>query len=393
MERYFVDRAKKRSARLARAAKLMPRSPHKSILLPYVTRIMAAKREGGRLTAAQDRIAKAFTGHVSADTVLNRFNNLPPNVGKAMDKKVFTLQRSSDVDRYVGEQLALAAESVASAIGRSRSDSYRMEGFHHVDFEGIGALKDWADYHQNPPDPEPCPNLYQLRLEYRGITTHRTADRSGGVEPYLITGVYRIPFRTVVGSIHSMTREAIVKQYPKDLHDMSAGYWMPQGGEQDQYGNPSDPFQFFPLITANRTVDVPGRGEMTFPVDGWVTPVDSAPVLIGRDMHCALISVWEQDGDQSAELLANMGAAMMAIGGLIPVPGVGAVIIVIGAALELASYITGEDDDPIGDRVLLLGEEHLQMTGMTERNFTVTSSDGDNRWTVYIGAESQKLVA
>jgi hypothetical protein len=230
-----------------------------------------------------------------------------------------------------------------------------------------------------------------LRLEYRGITTHYTEDRSGGVEPYMITGFYRIPFSTIRGAIHPLTEGSKVTQYPKNLGNMSADHWMPSGGSQDDNYNPSNPIQFFPLITEKRTIQVPGLGEMTIPVSGVVTPLDWSPVLLGRDLHCALISVWEEDGDQSAQLLSNLGAAMASIGSMLSATPIGAVIVIIGAAFELASYLTGEEDDPIGDRVLLFSESDLKMTGYTERKFRV--SKGGNSWTIYIGAEAQPLKA
>lgn len=389
-KKYFDNRVRRRRANMAQAATKITTSPHKSIMIPYLTRIMAAKKEGDRLTSQQRRIATAFTAHTSADTVLNRFNDLPANVGSAFDKKVFTLRTASDVDKYVSDRIVEAAEKVESKVSSSSSNAYRLEGFRGIDFEGIGALKDWSDYNNNP-TPEPCPNLYQLRLEYRGITTLKTADRSGGVEPYLMTAFCRVPFGTITGAIHTMGKPATVKQYPKGLHNMSPGEWMPSGGA-DENGNPLRPFQFFPLITTNHTAEVHGM-EIPYSVDGWQTPNDWSPVLLGRDLHCALISVWEEDGDQSAELLSNMGSAVAAIGGMIANPLVGGVIIVVGLVLELASFLTGEDDDPIGDQVLFFGEQDLQRIGYTERPFTTTSRDGNNRWRIYIGAESQKLSA
>lgn len=389
-KKYFDSRARRRRVNMAQAANKIAKSPHQSIMIPYLTRIMAAKKEGHRLTSQQRRIATAFTEHTSAETVLNRFNDLPASVGRAFDKKVFNLRTASDVDKYVRNRLVEAAETVESKVSSSTSNTYRMEGFRGIDFEGIGALKDWSDYHNNPP-PEPCPNLYQLRLEYRGITTLKTADRSGGVEPYLMTAFCRVPFVTLRGAIHTMSRPATVKQYPKGLHNMSAGQWMPSGGA-DANGNPLRPFQFFPLITTNHTAEVAGM-EIPYSVDGWQTPNDWSPVLLGRDLHCALISAWEEDGDQSAELLSNMGAAVTAIGGMIVNPLVGGVIIAVGLVLELVSFLTGEDDDPIGDHVLLFGEQDLQRIGYTERSFTVTSRDKNNKWRIYIGAESQKAQA
>ena len=388
-KKYFGDRARRRRLDMAQAASRIPKSPHKSIMIPYLTRIMAAKTEGKQLTAQQHRIAAAFAEHTSAETVLHRFNDLPANVGGAFDKKVFTLPKASDVDKYVSERLVEAAEKVDGQLRSSTDNSYRMEGFRHIDFEGIGAVRDWSDFHNDPPA-EPCPNLYQLRLEYRGITTLKAADRGGtGVEPYLITGFCRIPFGTMTGAIHTLSRPATIKQYPKGLKKMSAGQWMPRGGA-DQNGEPKDPFQFFPVITTNHVAQVHGM-EIPYSVDGWQTPLDWSPVLLGRDLHCALISAWEEDGDQSAELLSNMGSAITAIGGMIVNPVVGGVIIAVGLVLELASFLTGADDDPIGDHVMLFGEKDLQASGFKDRNFTVTSRDGDNKWKLYIRAESQSV--
>lgn len=390
-DRYFKDRLKSRHNEWNKAARRIPNSPHKSILISYITRILAAEKQRQRLTKQQHLIADAFKTHMTSERIIDRFQNMPASFGKAIDKKVFEYDKASDVDKYVREKMTEGAESIEQAIRSSNSDTYTLESARAITFDGIRSLIEWHNQNTAPQEPGECPSLYQLRLEYRGITTHNTGDRSGGVEPYMITGFYRIPFSTIRGAIHPLTEGSKVTQYPKNLGNMSANQWMPSGGSQDSIGNPSNPIQFFPLITEKRTIQVPGIGEMTIPVSGIVTPLDWSPVLLGRDLHCALISVWEEDGDQSAQLLSNLGAAMVSIGSMLSATPIGAVIVIVGAAFELASYLTGEEDDPIGDRVLLFSEHDLKMTGYTERKFRI--SRGDNSWTIYIGAEAQPLEA
>lgn len=390
-DRYFKDQLKFRHDEWNKAAKRIPNSPHKSILISYITRILAAEKQRQRLTKQQQLIADAFKTHMTSERIIDRFQSMPASFGKAIDKKVFEYDKASDADKYVSEKMTEGAESIEQAIRSSNSNTYTLESARAIIFDGIRSLIEWHEQNTEPTPPGECPSLYQLRLEYRGITTHYTEDRSGGVEPYMITGFYRIPFSTIRGAIHPLTEGSKVTQYPKNLGNMSANQWMPSGGSQDNNYNPSNPIQFFPLITEKRTIQVPGRGEMTIPVSGVVTPLDWSPVLLGRDLHCALISVWEEDGDQSAQLLSNLGAAMASIGSMLSATPIGAVIVIIGAAFELASYLTGEEDDPIGDRVLLFSESDLKMTGYTERKFRV--SKGGNSWTIYIGAEAQPLKA
>jgi hypothetical protein len=390
-DRYFKDQLKFRHDEWNNAAKRIPNSPHKSILISYITRILAAEKQRQRLTKQQQLIADAFKTHMTSERIIDRFQSMPTSFGKAIDKKVFEYDKASDADKYVSDKMTEGAESIEQAIRSSNSDTYTLESARAIIFDGIRSLIEWHEQNTTPPPPGECPSLYQLRLEYRGITTHYTEDRSGGVEPYMITGFYRIPFSTIRGAIHPLTEGSKVTQYPKNLGNMSANHWMPSGGSQDDKDNPSNPIQFFPLITEKRTIQVPGLGEMTIPVSGVVTPLDWSPVLLGRDLHCALISVWEEDGDQSAQLLSNLGAAMASIGSMLSATPIGAVIVIIGAAFELASYLTGEEDDPIGDRVLLFSESDLKMTGYTERKFRV--SKGGNSWTIYIGAEAQPLKA
>jgi hypothetical protein len=390
-DRYFKDQLKFRHDEWNNAAKRIPNSPHKSILISYITRILAAEKQRQRLTKQQQLIADAFKTHMTSERIIDRFQSMPTSFGKAIDKKVFEYDKASDADKYVSDKMTEGAESIEQAIRSSNSDTYTLESARAIIFDGIRSLIEWHEQNTTPPPPGECPSLYQLRLEYRGITTHYTEDRSGGVEPYMITGFYRIPFSTIRGAIHPLTEGSKVTQYPKNLGNMSANHWMPSGGSQDDNDNPSNPIQFFPLITEKRTIQVPGLGEMTIPVSGVVTPLDWSPVLLGRDLHCALISVWEEDGDQSAQLLSNLGAAMASIGSMLSATPIGAVIVIIGAAFELASYLTGEEDDPIGDRVLLFSESDLKMTGYTERKFRV--SKGGNSWTIYIGAEAQPLKA
>ena len=88
-DRYFNDRLKSRHNELNKAAKRIPKSPHKSILISYITRILAAEKQRQRLTKQQHLIADAFKTHMTSERIIDRFQNMPASFGKAIDKKVF----------------------------------------------------------------------------------------------------------------------------------------------------------------------------------------------------------------------------------------------------------------------------------------------------------------
>ena len=94
-----------------------------------------------------------------------------------------------------------------------------------------------------------------MRLEYRGITTHHVKDRTGGADPYLIAGFYRIPHELsgITRIMHEMTSPMKIEHRPHNLQAMAHNEWSPSGGKQDRAGNPSNPIQFYPKYLRSAT--------------------------------------------------------------------------------------------------------------------------------------------
>lgn len=127
-----------------------------------------------------------------------------------------------------------------------------------------------------------------------------------------------------------------------------------------------------------------------------ITSVDVAPLMRGKDLHFAVISVWEEDGDQASTLIQNFNNCVGSVAGMIAalgfeLPYVGLVILAIDILIDLVHILTGDADDYIGDYVLVFDREELEVQGYRTIETTVTSESGDNRWTIFLGAEAKKL--
>ena len=189
-----------------------------------------------------------------------------------------------------------------------------------------------------------------------------------------------------------MTELMKVQHVPNNLGVSGPNSWFPNGGA-DASGNPKEPVQFFPKFTRSVSIaPFPGAPAQTFSMPAGVAmPVENSPVLLGYDLHFALVSVWEQDGDQSAQIMRTLSDSMSVIGELVGsvAPPLGAFLVILGGILGLASLATAAGDDHVGDFVVPFGQAQLSIPGFREAGVRVSS--GGNDWTVHLGFESKRL--
>lgn len=258
------DRLKTRRDRLIKRAKLIPNLPHRGSFIPYLMRSLLDYKEKRPLTDIQKKIVLPLAESGANKKLIRRFKSLPEEMVKAFNQEYFTNDKISEVDSLFVSDLTNAAKKIENDLSRNQKYSYKMPLVSgNAEFllpstnrTLAGALKNWEKAY--PPEPTlPCPPLYQLRLEYRGIRTNVVSDRSDGVEPYLITAVYRIPFQFIeivqsgIDVFHEMSGPMKIKHFPEDLGAMRSNvFWSPSGGEQDAQCNPLHPIQFHPKILA-----------------------------------------------------------------------------------------------------------------------------------------------
>jgi hypothetical protein len=397
------DRLKRRNDTLIKAATKISKTPHRSALIPYILRSLLDHQEKRKLTGFQEELIRPILQAGLADRVLKRFKGLPDQTAKAFDANYFKVSETGErIDDLLKNQILQATKQVETDISKSAREYTLIGGFGNTTFtsaSGVGLSKDiLAAFGILSPVPA-CPPVFQLDLEYRGITTHKVHDKSNGVEPYLITSFYRIPHEIrdyimhgdIPSVMHEMTSPMKIEQIPKNLGQMSAGYWMPSGGHMDSLGNPSNPIQFHPKMLIETEITV---FEMELKI---MRPINSsvnlAPLLHGQDSHFAVISVWEEDGDQSFEIMKNftnlvgpMGATLLA---LYEVPFVALGLVIIDLLIELVRFISGNMDDHIGEIVLFFDKSDLEIEGYREIPFRINNDD--NEWTIFIGVESKRL--
>ena len=396
------DRLKGRHERLLRAADLIPKSVHKSAIIPYMVRGVLDYREGRKLTTLQEKLIKPIVEAGLDTNLVRRFTGLPDKTAKAFNQKYFREKHRSAVDEEFRSTITEAGNKVAEEIRKSGKPDYSISGgFTNAKLRTVDSKRSLADVFESLNNEEPdCPPIYQLRLEYRGITTRKISERLGGdgVDPYLITAFYRIPIETsrFPDVLHEVTAPMKVKHLPEDLDEMNSNQWSPSGGSQDSAGNPSNPIQFHPkfirhVTTVQNTIYGPVTIDTAVPQ---ATSIDLCPFLRGMDLHFALISVWEEDGDQSEQIMRQIGGLMTKVGQelMAIAPLVGGIVVVVGLLLELISFLLGSEDDYIGDFILLFDEEQLANEGYHIISHRIISDD-DNDWTIYLGVESKKLTS
>ena len=399
------DNLKRKRDQILEVAKRIAKSPDKAILIPYLVRGLLDYSEKRPLTKLQKKLVLPLVNAGLDKRLLQRFQALPNKTVKAFDQRYFKTKKAATVDKLFKSQMILAAKEVVKDISVAPHSKYIFAGpYRDISFITT-TNRTFQEMVQEIPSPEPpCPPFYQLRLEYRGITTRKVHDRSGGVEPYLITGLYRIPYELFAWPevMHEMSPRMKVEHHPENLGEMKSGYWSPSGGSQDTNGNPVHPIQFYPKFFTTRTISLPSPFHDIYVEDIGRTSIDVAPYLRKKDLHFALVSVWEQDGDQSAQIMENIGTAMASmgpelmamIGSAVAIPtGVtqvlGIVILVIGVALYIASLLTGDEDDHIGDFILVFDQEASSVDGYREVSQRVSNNDND--WTIYLGVETKSL--
>lgn len=333
-----------------------------------------------------------------SDKLLLRFTNLPKIVRNSFDQSYFEIEDKSKLDKAFLQQFNDAAKVINNQINELRITSdnemqkFKMKGAFKnfsVNYKYLKTLKEYladkidtGDYIQ----PAPEPDRYHFRLKYRGITVHKAKDRGvDHVEPYMIASfMYNSAedpeLKTIVSPF-------VIKHIPSGLGEMNPGYWSARGGAYSN-GEPKKPVTIQPRVGRDHTYSTTDN-------------LTLIPAILSSDkLFYAILSVWEEDGDQSAKICQAIGEALITIGGAViaatggSVVGavVGAVIVVIGAILELIGFLLGSDDDPIEDTLIAFDKTELDKEYWREIDVRVSDDDRNNDWTLYFSAESKKEV-
>jgi hypothetical protein len=368
------DRNKIRANKINTIQTRIKESPYKSAIIPYLIRGILDYQEKKRLTQLQSKIVKPFIETKIDKKILRQFKSLPNNVKKEFDQEFFKLPRGTDVDKKLKKILRNAAAEINKHVDRYPDKELHLKsGFSDIVIPyDVVKLAKFGKY---IPQINPCPDVYRLRLEYTGISTLDTADRSDGVEPYLITGFYSIPKNT--NKIVELSKPIKIKA-PEDLGVCgNLNTWYPQ----------EPPSQFHPIVY--QEISIPW-GTITVRTR---CAVNEAPIISADDVNFAIVSVWEEDGDQAEQIMRYMSSVALNVGTALleAVPVAGIIIIVIAALLEIGSYLTGSADDYIGDIVLYFDKATLDIQGWHETSGHVDEPGGNNDWVLWFGIESKKV--
>ena len=341
-------------------------SPTKSALIPFALRAVIDFDNNRVLTPLQAKIV-SFLRKAKIDRQLSRrYESLPKEVLKAFDERYFK-GTATEAEKLMLTTFASANKEITKQLKTAfegKKDFKLSLGFSdfYIPQKSLAVLCKWAS-NQKPNTDKPPADVFNLQLDYRGITTLEVGDRSGGVEPYIVPGIYKI-FDN--GDFEEVVEPTFIQQNPWNLGKMQSNEWMPSGGDQDANGNPTNPITIFSL---------------NFP-----------PYDINR-IYCAAIKVMEEDGGYGAEIAAAMGAAMLAAGySMIRTGWIGAAIVIaLGSVMELLAAIwsSSEADDFIGDIMLFFDISEITSESFAEISSEVTN--GGNYWKLYFGKKSTKL--
>jgi hypothetical protein len=335
-------------------------SPTKAALIPFAVRSVIDYRKNKPLTPLQEKIFR-FLQRTNADTkLLRRYERFPQTVQKAFDQKYFT-GTQVDADMLLKKTISSASEKIHTdlkAAFKKKIDYVLATGFKPFTVPYASLVGIFAGIQPLPPQ-----DIYNFEVSYRGITTIEASDRSGGVEPYLVSSFCRVP---TSGGLELLAGPSVIKQNPWNLGSMKPTEWMPSGGQQDANGNPSNPIILF---------------------NGDFPPYDSSLA------YWSIVKVMEEDGGQGDDIAAAMGDALVVVGGaLITVNAIaGAIVTALGAVCELIAAIwsSSEADDFIGDLLIWYDSSYICSNSFIERGYAV--SEGGNNWTLYYGIRSMKM--
>jgi hypothetical protein len=348
-------------------------TPAKTALIGYVLRILDDRSRGVSLTALQKRIVGPIVRARIDTKIVKRFGSMPADVQTSLKGNFFNVHSGAAVDAELHRILDIAAKEVGA-----RNRNYVLGGG-FKDLTVIGNM-------QGSSSPPTRAKQYHFQLTYRGLEVHNGGDRFGtGVDPYFVAGFCRKPWDSPVAL--TLIDPRVYKHEPHDLCENDAGHWHPCGGGQDSNGDPSSPLYTFPQLSF-----VPGTSPW-HPLTVIGDDIEeSTPLLNDKDLYYSLVSVWEQDGDSSAELRQNMGALLIEVGtALLPeFPVVGGVVVVSGAILELSAFATGAADDPVGDLMLVFSKSDLEQQAFREIACRVSNSESGLDWTLYFGVNTRQ---
>lgn len=331
----------------------------KGALIPFAIRAIIDYRNNNLLSPLQETVVRCLQRCNAEAKLIRLYERLPQKIQKLFDQKYFT-EKQIDVDKLIEKTIRSAGAKVDNELRAAfaAKTAYILPTAFKpfiVPYETLASM--FAGGRQQPP-----PDVYNFELSYRGITTLKTDDRSGGVEPYFVVDFCRIP---TSGGLEMLLNPFVIKQRPWNLGKMSNNEWMPSGGQQDQNGNPSDPITIF---------------------SGDFPPYD--PTLT----YLSVMKVMEEDGGQGSQIAEAMGGVLVGVGGaLIPANAIaGAIVIAIGGCLELVAAIwsSSDEDECIGDLLIYWDATYICSNSFIERGYEVAGEDND--WVMYCGIRSTK---
>jgi hypothetical protein len=363
-------------------------STYKSAMIPYMTRLASDYINGQHLTKLQYKLFAPLMKSNLARMVMRSYEKLPLEVRTACNGDAYLKGNSENIDKLFLDSISSGAAQIASDISKylklsgpkasGSKTSCTLQGAFSpfvVDQNSILEIIRKGEIVITP-----VHQMYDFLMEYRGITTLRTSDRWGGVEPYMIASFYR--FDPSTKALDTLVSPFKISQDPDGLDDMNSDQWAPSGGEQDSNGNPSNPIRIYPQI---------GLGSLS-----------------DQFQYFAWLSVWEVDGDQASQiiqtLVENGGnilssflsdaaisaaiAAGISSGGaaLIGAAVVIGVLLLVYLISELIDWLSGSADDPIGTLFFGFDSSYFDThPNYQEISGEVTNSDGDNDWILYYG--------
>ncbi len=361
----------------------------KSSFIPYLSRLILERESGRKLTPFQKKLVSPIFRSGLDKIFIRKFSSLGKPILNSFDQKVLKTKVGKSLDSYLLDKFKAASNKLELKLKSTTKEVFTLQnGFSNLVLETAktkALINRFSDLVGGIYIPPSDPKLYHFKFEYRGIQVHKGSDRWKGVDPYFIANFLRNPKNSV--TLDKIRDVAKFKHSPSNLGETSPGYWHPCGGNQDANGNPSNPLIIFPRIYLSPTPT------NIFNIIGDDIE-ESLPLLSEDDLYLSIISIWEMDGDQAERIMDALGDVLIDIGSALleAVPVAGAIVIAVGLILELAKYLCGSDDDPMGDIMFIFDKNDLANQNYREISSRVVSDDASNDWTLFFGIESKESI-